>query len=62
MRVLLDENFPDPPGFDPSDLDALFDVTNLSDQDPGLVGNRTPDWFLYLVAHEAGYDALVTRD
>lgn len=62
MRVLLDENFPDPPGFDPSDLDATFDVTPLRTHDRDLVGSRTPDWYLYLVAHHAGYDALVTRD
>ncbi len=62
MRVLLDENFPAPRGFDPADLDAHLDVTTLVDHDPALVGNRTPDWYLYLVAHEAGFDALVTRD
>lgn len=62
MRVLLDEGFPDPPGFDPSDLDALFDVTALRNHDAALVGNRTPDWFLYLVAHQADFDGLVTRD
>lgn len=62
MRVLLDENFPNPPGFDPAGLDANLDVTALRDHDESLVGNRTPDWYLYLVAHEAGFDALVTRD
>lgn len=62
MRVLLDENFPDPPGFDPTDLDGNLDAIPLRRHDEQLVGNRVPDWYLYLVAQEAGFDALVTRD
>lgn len=62
MRVLLDENFPDPPGFEPSDLDAHFHVVSLHAHAPELAGNRTPDWLLYLEAQRAGFDALVTRD
>ena len=30
--------------------------------DPDLVRARTPDWYIYLRAAEAGYHALVTRD
>jgi hypothetical protein len=62
MRMLLDENFPDPPGFDPSELDAALHAVSLGSHAPALAGNRTPDWFLYLVAQEGGFDALVTRD
>lgn len=62
MRVLLDENFPDPPGFDPSALDGDLEVVALRAFDAGLVERRVPDWFIYFRAHEAGFDALVTRD
>lgn len=30
--------------------------------DSGLVGAKTPDWYLYLRADEDGFDALVTSD
>ncbi|MXZ85875.1 MAG: hypothetical protein F4Z02_09505 [Acidimicrobiia bacterium] len=30
--------------------------------DPDLTDTGTPDWYLYLRAAEAGFDALVTRD
>jgi hypothetical protein len=62
VKVLLDENFPTPPGFDPTEVDNNLQVTTLFQHDPALVGNRTPDWYLYLVAQEAAFDALVTRD
>jgi len=62
MRLLLDEGFPSPPGFDPSAVDATVEVVALRNFDRGLVGARTPDWYLYLRADEAGFDALVTSD
>lgn len=62
MRLLLDEGFPSPPGFDAAMIDASVEVTTLLAFDHGLVGVQTPDWYLYLRAHEAGFDALVTRD
>jgi hypothetical protein len=62
MRLLLDEGFPSPPGFDAAMIDASVEVTTLLEFDRGLVGAQTPDWYLYLRAHEAGFDALVTRD
>ena len=62
MRVLLDENFPDPPGFDPSALDGDLDVVSLRAFDAALINARIPDWYIYLRAHEARFDAIVTRD
>jgi hypothetical protein len=62
MRLLLDEGFPSPPGFRPESVDATVEVTTLREFDATLTGSRTPDWYLYLRAHQAGFDALVTRD
>lgn len=62
MRLLLDEGFPSPPGFSPASIDASVEVLALRDFDRSLTGTRTPDWYLYLRANEAGFDALVTRD
>lgn len=62
MRLLLDEGFPSPPGFRPETVDATVEVVTLREFDSTLTGSSTPDWYLYLRAHEAGFDALVTRD
>lgn len=62
MRLLLDEGFPSPPGFRPETVDATVEVVGLRAFDADLTGSSTPDWYLYLRAHEAGFDALVTRD
>lgn len=62
MRLLLDEGFPSPPGFRPETVDATVDVVGLREFDADLTGSSTPDWYLYLRAHEAGFDGLVTRD
>lgn len=62
MRLLLDEGFPSPPGFSPETVDVSVQVVALRDFDRDLTGARTPDWYLYLRADEAGFDALVTRD
>lgn len=62
MRLLLDEGFPSPPGFRPESVDATVEVVALREFDVSLTGSSTPDWYLYLRAHEAGFDALVTRD
>ena len=62
MRLLLDEGFPSPPGFRPESVDATVQVTALREFDPTLTGSQTPDWYLYLRAQQAGFDALVTRD
>jgi hypothetical protein len=60
--LLLDEGFPSPPGFRPEMVDATVEVESLREFDETLTGVSTPDWYLYLRAHEAGFDALVTRD
>ena len=62
MRLLLDEGFPSPPGFRPESVDATVEVVALREFDPTLTGASTPDWYLYLRAHEAQFDVLVTRD
>lgn len=62
MRLLLDEGFPSPPGFSPAVVDASVEVVARPDFDPSLTGSKTPDWYLYLRANEARFDALVTRD
>ena len=62
MRLLLDEGFPSPPGFDISDVDDSVRVVALRHFDTTLTGTRTPDWYLYLRAEQAGFDALVTHD
>jgi hypothetical protein len=61
-RLLLDQNFPKPPGFDVSQVDATVEVVHLTDFDATLSKAGTPDWFLYLRAAEAKFDAMVTRD
>jgi len=62
VRLLLDEGFPSPPGFRPETVDARVEVVALREFDQHLTGSSTPDWYLYLRANEAGFDALVTRD
>lgn len=53
---------PEPPGFDPAKLDGRISFSHLRSFDSALVGRGTPDWYLYLRAEEARFDALVTRD
>lgn len=62
MRLLLDEGFPSPPGFRPESVDATVEVVALRQFNPSLTGSSIPDWYLYLRADEAGFDALVTHD
>jgi hypothetical protein len=61
FRLLLDEGFPSP-RFDPVALDPALEVVALRDFDESLVNVKTPDWYLYLRADEAGFNALVTGD
>ena len=60
-RFLLDQNFPEAP-IDVARLDATVDLVHLRTFDSSLTQPQTPDWFIYLRAAEAGFDALVTRD
>ena len=60
-RFLLDQNFPEAP-IEVVRLDATVDLVHLRTFDPSLTQPQTPDWFIYLRAAEAGFDALVTRD
>jgi hypothetical protein len=62
FRLLLDQGFPKPPGFDVHDLDKTVEVTHLSDFAPHLAELSTPDWALYCFAAQAGFDAIVARD
>lgn len=61
-RLLLDQNFPNPPGFDIADVDDRVEVTHLWEYDPTLTEAQTPDWFIYLRAAADKFDAVVTRD
>lgn len=62
FRLLLDQGFPKPPGFAVHAVDQTVDVVHLSDFNPELSLNSTPDWVLYCIAAEAGFDAIVARD
>ncbi|MGH9023901.1 MAG: hypothetical protein ACRDV9_12510 [Acidimicrobiia bacterium] len=62
MRLLLDQNFPRPPGFDLSTVDSTVEAIHVYDHDRGLTEAGTPDWLIYLRAAQDGFDALVTRD
>ncbi len=62
LRLLLDRNFPQPPGFDLRTVDATVEAVHLYDHDPALTEAGTPDWLIYLRAAQDGFDALVTRD
>ena len=62
FRLLLDQGFPKPPGFDLHELDQTIEVVHLSDFAPELAERSTPDWAVYCFAAEAGFDAIVARD
>jgi hypothetical protein len=62
IKLLLDQGFPNPPGFTVSAIDHTVEVSNLREFDRSLAENSTPDWVLYCIAAKAGFDALVTRD
>jgi hypothetical protein len=62
LRLLLDQNFPRPPGFDLASVDATIEAVHVYDHDRALTEGGTPDWLIYLRAVEDGFDALVTRD
>lgn len=62
FRLLLDQGFPQPPGFNPAAVDHRIEVQHLSSWAPQLSEVSTPDWVLYCEAAFAGFDALVTRD
>jgi hypothetical protein len=44
LRLLLDQNFPKPPGFNLADVDSTVQATNVFDHDPGLTSAGVPDW------------------
>jgi hypothetical protein len=62
LRLLLDQGFPKPPGFTVRSIDETVDVQHLRDFRPDLAKVQTPDFIVYLVAAEAGFGAIVTRD
>lgn len=62
LRLLLDQGFPKPPGFTVRSIDETVDVEHLSNFRPDLAKVQTPDFIIYLVAAEAGFDSIVTRD
>lgn len=62
FRLLLDQGFPKPPGFAVQAVDRTVEVVHLYDFAPELSKDSTPDWMLYCLAVQAGFDALVARD
>jgi hypothetical protein len=62
FRLLLDQGFPKPRGFAVQAVDRTVEVVHLHDLDPQLSMQSTPDWMLYCIAVQAGFDALVARD
>jgi hypothetical protein len=62
FRLLLDQGFPNPPGFTVRSIDNTVEVVHLSQFDRTLSERSTPDWVLYCIAARAGFDAFVTRD
>jgi hypothetical protein len=62
MRVLLDQGFPAPPGFKPTDLDATVEYIPLVRHAPELAKVSTPDWMVILAAAKGGFDALAVDD
>lgn len=62
IRLLLDQGFPKPPGFDPGNVDRNLSWTHLWDWRRDLSETSTPDWVLYCEAAFAGFHAIVTRD
>lgn len=62
FRLLLDQGFPKPTTFVVAALDRSVSVEHFSDFAPELAARSTPDWYVYCVAAEAGFDALVVRD
>lgn len=62
IRLLLDQGFPKPPGFEPSDVDRNLDWIHLWDWKRELSERSTPDWVVYCEAAFGGFNAIVTRD
>ena len=62
FRLLLDQGFPKPPGFTVRALDRSVSVEHLNDVAPQMSQRSTPDWYVYCLAVESGFDALVVRD
>ena len=50
IRLLLDQGFPKPPGFNPSDVDRNLQWVHLWDWNQELSERSTPDWALYCEA------------
>jgi hypothetical protein len=61
-RVLLDQGFPVPPGFEPTDLDRKVEYTSLFEYDRRLAKVSTPDWMVILAAAHGGFNAFVAND
>lgn len=62
FRLLLDQGFPKPKEFAERALDATVEVVHPYDFDRRLSQARTPNWVIYCVAAQAGFDGLVARD
>lgn len=62
LRLVLDQNFPKPPGFALEDVDQTVEAIHVHDHDTSLTASGVPDWLIYLRAAEDQFDGVVTRD
>lgn len=62
FSLLLDQGFPKPTAFAVAELDQSVRVQHLSDFRPDLAARSTPDWYVYCVAAEGRFNAIVVRD
>lgn len=58
IRLLLDQGFPKPPGFEPSDVDRNLQWMHLWDWNRELSERSTPDWALYCEAAFGGFNGV----
>ncbi len=62
LRLLLDQGFPKPPGFNLAFVDRTVEAVHLSDFNREFSTHSTPDWMIYWRAAQAGFQAVVARD
>jgi hypothetical protein len=60
-KFLLDQNFPNAP-FDAHVLDRTVTYVHFSHHAPEFAEVSTPDWMVYLIAADGGFDGVVTSD
>lgn len=61
LRFLLDQTFPNP-RLPVEELQGNVEYVHLSSHAPELARASTPDWMIYLVAEDGGFNGIVTND